>query len=123
MRRELERFRERLEPFLDALGFGRQAEVLQDYRGFVPAQFSYCVLTILGRIHLVILKAPFELLEEARIVFDDKKSARVFCHFVVVGASEACDTQWCHEASVVCSRCFTPPDVDQCPSVVPNEHK
>ena len=80
VRRELEDLAERQQAFLDAFGPGRQTEILQDDGRFVPAQLHDRARTVLGGEDFVVLEAPFELAEEARIVLDDQQFTAVPVH-------------------------------------------
>ena len=72
VRCEFQRLGKGREPLFDALGLRRQAQVLQHHGGLVPSQLGNRRFAILGREHVVALEAPFELAQEARIVFDNE---------------------------------------------------
>ena len=80
VRRELQDLGEALEAFLDALGFGRQAQVLQDDHRLVATQLDDGRFAIFGREYVIAFEAPFELAEEAWIVLDDQEFAAVLLH-------------------------------------------
>ncbi len=106
VRRQPQRFGQRRETLLDALGLGRQTEILQHDGRLAAPELRYCVLAILGREHVVALEAPFQLLQQAGVILDDQQFAGLFAH-PVLSDSLWLDRQWCHEAATVGSRWFT----------------
>ena len=68
-----ERFFERREPFGNALGIGRQTEILQYDRRFEAPQLRQRRFTILGDQHLVVLEAPAQLALQSRVILDDEQ--------------------------------------------------
>ena len=71
MWRELQRLGKCRQPFFDAFRFRRQTKVLQNHGGLVAAEFGDRGLTIFGRVHVIALKTPLELLQETGVVLND----------------------------------------------------
>ena len=81
MRRQPERLRECCETLFDPFRLRRQTEVLEDDRRLVPPQFDDGIFTVFSRENFVTFEAPFELVEQTRVVFDNEQLAGGFGHW------------------------------------------
>jgi hypothetical protein len=73
-------FLKRRETFVDTFGIGRQAEVLQNNRGFVPAQLGNRTVAVPGGRNIEAVETPLELAQQARVIFDNQEFSTFFTH-------------------------------------------